>query len=280
MKQIVSFIVLVILFFGGAAFPVHAEVFINEFSSGTTNDWVELYNASDAEEALSAYLLRDNSTANKLELNGILAPRGIIVFEWGDRLNNPGDKVRLLRVSDDEVVDEVMYGNLEGSSIEAPQSQQSAGRITDGGSTWVVFSSPTKGTSNVNATPVPTSTPTPTDTPKPTPTPTKVPTPTRIPTPTDPPAVTLLPSMTSGAQVLNARTTRPTPIPDFNVPTAILAKRQTRQLQKKDPSQVTPEVKTLGVRKQNPSLLFIGVGLLLLLGCGGYAFTLYKRGQL
>ncbi len=53
---------------------VFADVYINEFSSSTSNDdWIELFNDGTEDVDLAKYRIRDDTESNKLELNGILA---------------------------------------------------------------------------------------------------------------------------------------------------------------------------------------------------------------
>ena len=186
------FIILTIpLFF--LFFPklVLAKIYINEFSSYTTdNDWVELYNSDSNSVELAKYCLRDDSKTNKLQLSGSIAGQDFLVFNWNDKLNRSGDSIRLFLNCDESQPpeDQIIYG--KGKDITAPGDGQAAGRTPDGGDKWSIFSEQTAGKPNTEP-PVPTTTPTPTDIPTPTrtptpthtPTPTKAPTPTKIPTP-------------------------------------------------------------------------------------------------
>lgn len=142
---------------------------INEFSSSSTDDWIEIYNPDSASVDLSAYRIRDSSENNKLDLSGSLAPMSFIVFDWANKLNNGGDIIKLVLISDDSSVDQVTYGNQGG--LIAPDINQSAGRISDGNGNWTIFSTQSKNASNNSSsvftppTPTPSKTPTPTKTP-------------------------------------------------------------------------------------------------------------------
>lgn len=167
-----------------------AALFINEFSSATSNsDWVEIYNSDSSPVDLSAYILRDSTDSNKLDLSGMINGNSFQVFEWNNKLNNEGDTIKLLK-TDETSVDQVVYG-ISGS-VPAPSGTQTAGRSPDGSQTWVLFANDTKGSSNNSSTVVPTPTPTLVPTNTPTPTPTKAPT--SVPTPTPTPTLAPTPS--------------------------------------------------------------------------------------
>jgi hypothetical protein len=274
MKLIVSFLILLLLF-SGAASPVYAKLRINEFSSATTNDWIEIYNDSNDDIPLSDYRLRDSSATNKLDLSGILAPRGFIVFDWGDNLNKTGDSIKIVRsVNESEEEDKVIYGNLEGKVIEAPESGQYAARKTDGGSTWGLFFSETRGGMNTNTNPVPTPTPTPTSTPEPSATPTRTPTPTKSPTQT---VSTKAPS--DEATAVQGASVRVSPTIDYNVPTPVLAARDERELPTIIPTKKDTETRVLGTSGVNPAIIMVFIGVIVLLTSGGYGYYLYRKNQ-
>lgn len=176
-----------IAFFIAAAvflfFPekVLAEVFINEFSSYGDSDWVEIYRTKS--ENLSFYKLED-AVGNIKELSWSDCSGDFCVVDWYNKLNNSGDTIKLILLPT-TVIDQITYGNQEGASVEAPQSGQSAGRIVDGIGDWVIFSSPTKGSSNTVGSPLSTPMATPSLFPSSTPTLTNSPTPTNTPTPKD-----------------------------------------------------------------------------------------------
>ncbi len=186
MKKQIFIICLVITSF----FPsvVFASPVINEFSSSTSDDWIEIYNPDTTPIDLSAFRIRDSTENNKLDLSGNLMPQSFMVFDWANKLNNGGDYIKLVLISDNSSIDQITYGNQGG--LIAPDVNQSAGRITDGASNWTVFSSPSKGSSNNSSsvftppTPTPSKTPTPTKAPQAskaaTNLPTKTPTPARI----------------------------------------------------------------------------------------------------
>jgi hypothetical protein len=274
MKHLVSFMILLTLFCGAAS-PVQAKLWINEFSSGSGTDWIEIYNDSSQTIPLSDYRLRDNSTSNKLDLSGILAPHGYMVFDWSDKLNNPGDVIKIVKTTDEAEEDKVIYGDVEGKVIEAPLSTQYAARITDGSAAWGLFSSETKGAANVNAIPIPTATPTPTDTPDPTPTPTRTPTPTKSPTPT--PKGSLPEDEIS--QVRGVTSVRISPTIDYNVPTPVLASGGAREQLTVTPTKSISGTTVLGTSGFNPAVILICLGAMILSIGVGYGFYIYRKNQ-
>ncbi len=191
MKYLVIF-PLVLLQFFLFTHPAVAKLLINEFSSSSSDDWIELFNDSSESVNLSGFLIRDDTATNKLELDGMLPPFGFIAIDWSNKLNKTGDTIKIVTKSDENVIeDQVAYGD---SSIPAPLDNQTVGRKTNGASEWSLFASSTKGLSNEQAQvvqPTPTNSPTVTNSPTPTrtPTPAKIPTPTRTPTPIKTPTV-------------------------------------------------------------------------------------------
>lgn len=176
---------------------VFANLYINEFSSYSSSDWIELYNSGQEDRDLSKYCIRDSSSTNKLVLNGVLGSGQFTSFDWSDKLNKSGDDIKLFLNCDESQSpeDQVKY-LASGGDINLPGENQTAGRSTDGGGHWVLFASATRGGPN-SALVVPTVTPTPTEAPVPTrtPTPTRIPTPTRVPTTTKTPTPTLTPTV-------------------------------------------------------------------------------------
>src|SRR3989344_4311183 len=128
---------------------VYGQVVINEFSSSTSSDWVELYNNSDKSVDLSNYFLKDGSTSgNTKNLSCILSPFGYFSVSWSNSLNNAGDIIKLIK--SDDIVDCVSYGNgtiCEGETqvhLELIGTGQYAARIPDGVGGWTITSDQTK----------------------------------------------------------------------------------------------------------------------------------------
>lgn len=177
-----------------------AQVVINEFSSSTSSDWVELYAYEDTD--ISGWELRDTiGVIFTIENEVSIGPstESFFVRDVSNRLNKPGDIVGLYRPDDSNPVDQIPYGNEGGVCI--PEDDGSIGRVyqTDQEGTNLIerFSNNTKGVSNVNnildscptPTPVLTSTPTPTQSPTRTPTPQPTSTPKLTNTPTLKPTI-------------------------------------------------------------------------------------------
>src|SRR3990167_9326061 len=148
---------------------VEAVVVINEFSSGTTSDWVELFNNGAEPVDLTGYRLRDSTTSNKKDLSGSLGPGGWLSFGFSNYLNNSGDVVKLVQIvgESETGIDEVSYG--EESDICAPAAAEAVGRKPDGVGSFVRLAAATRDAANV-ADELPCATPTPSPTPTATPT--------------------------------------------------------------------------------------------------------------
>lgn len=254
-----------------------AALYINEFSSETDPDWVEIYNSGPDSTDLSLYRLRDNTATNKVDLSGDLEAGGFMTFDWSNKLNKSGDIIKLLLVSDEaNPIDQVSYGDV-GDDVIAPLSNQSAGRSSDGSGTWGIFSSPTKGSTNNSSTPEPTITPTSV----PTSTPTRIPTPTKTPTPapaSKQSAATPVPTFVQNSAQTKISTQ------DLNEesvassdawPTAVLG--ESAQDSKKSSS---PTTSVKGVSGNNTlSVILIGAGIICLSACGILAYRTYKKSK-
>ncbi len=174
---------------------VSAQVVINELGVLDSPDWIEIYNFDQQPVDLSVFKVKDDK-GNELTLSGILAGGGFKSFDWSNRLNNAGDVVWLVKVSDDSVIEELKYGEKGGVCVPSNESG-SIGKLTDGASgseRLERFSKDSKGSSNNNGVidPCPTPTPEPTDSPTPTtkPTNTPIPKPTSTSVPTSKPKAT------------------------------------------------------------------------------------------
>lgn len=276
-----------------------ASLFINEFSSDTSGtisdpDWVEIYNSGPEVVDLSLYRLRDDTTTNKLDLSGSLASGAFIAFDWFNKLNKTGDRIRLLLITDESnLINQVAYGDI-GNDVISPQKGQSAGRKTDGENTWAIFSSATKGTSN-NGSVILTNTPTPspTETIVPTPAPTKSTTPVKTSTPkittTSKIAVS---SKSNSNQNYYFTSDTNTPVPTKLITKSVqktlgLSKEVSSQgakeinfLTKNPTASETPKIKTevLGASENNIlSKALIGLGTIFILACGILTIRAYKQ---
>ncbi len=145
-------------FFVGSAKAANiGDVVINEFSSATSPEWVELKNTTNSPLDLSGWKLTQLTTpqgtpneVDLLSISGTIPAGGVLAFDVGSgKLNSGGDSIGLYDA--DTLIDRITYGTVtdhttvSGLSVE-PSDSQSAARDTLG--QWVLTSSPTKGVSN------------------------------------------------------------------------------------------------------------------------------------
>ena len=185
-------IVIFFLFFLWFSTNVSAQVVINEMGTQSSPDWVEIYNVATKSADLSLYKLEDSGN-NVKNLSGIIQSFGFATFDWSNRLNNDGDTIKLVRISDNYLVDKITYGGL--GNVCVPSTGESVGRYPDANSIIDRFQNSTKGLSNnsaiLNPCPTPTPEPTATFTPTPTSKPTATPKPTTTPIPIKAPTLKL-----------------------------------------------------------------------------------------
>lgn len=151
----------------------YAEIVINEFSTYSSQDWVEVYNTSKSSIDLSSYRLRDSTASNKKDLTGTIEGEKFVSFSFGNDLNKAGDRLKLIKVEGDKetVVEEISYGDAGG--ICEPQENQTIGKVPDGSASVVRLNNATRDAPNTKDTalcisPSPTSEPSIAPTPKPT----------------------------------------------------------------------------------------------------------------
>lgn len=136
---------------------IKAQILINEFSQGSTSDWVELYNIATVSADLSTYKLMDSGTNDK-SLTGSISPGGFISFSFSNWLNNSTpDGVRLY--NGDTLVDSIFYG--AENQVCFASDTGSIGRYPDGGNTIDRFLISTRDSSNNQASLFPCPSPTP-----------------------------------------------------------------------------------------------------------------------
>lgn len=138
---------------------VFASVKINEFSSASAEEWVELYN-DDSQNTIEItnWIIQDTTSNSKeAELfkftdRTIIPPNGFCVKSFNNRLNNNGDRIRL--VYENEIKDCVAYGNGNGvfckdtKDLDLLLGDLTGARKPDGSENWT-FNPPTKGYSNL-----------------------------------------------------------------------------------------------------------------------------------
>lgn len=197
--------------------PAFGQVVINEFSSNSDPEWVEIYNTSDQQINLSDWKIIDgNSNENDdLVLNNCITPHGFRKFDHSKGwLNDSGNETITLKNSNNEQIDSIIYGT--NGIINTPPAAKSASRNPDGELSWIILDNPTPQNNDCL---IPTFTPTPIPTlyPTNTPVPTSTPISTNTPTPINTPIPTITKSPTSTPKPTNTPTPKitltPTPIP-------------------------------------------------------------------
>lgn len=275
MEAIIALVVFTFLFyFSFVKTSFAADLVINEFSSASNPEWVELYNSGEQSYSLQGVVLFFNSnvdtTTQKVSFCASdeippksykLINRSINSF-W---LADVGDTLTLKK--EDDIIDLIAYGS--GQSLKAPTATQSATRQPDGGG-WSISNTPTSQGSEASFT---CSTPTPTPTSTPTPTP--IPTSTSIPTPTQSPMNSSIPSKTPSVSL------SPTPEMVLNDLTfsdvsdsAVLSTSDA----KIEPSFI-PEKNLAESGNKTPNI-FMALGIIVLIVSGILGFlTIRKNGQ-
>ncbi len=210
------------------------SVVINEFSSTSNNDWIELYNTSNSQVDLNGWLVKDAVGNDKKYSSLVIPASGYCVTDFSNWLNNNGDTIELYNGS--QKIDCVSYGGGSscgnGASAPAPETGQVAARRPNGTGTWQISSMITSGYSNdetveppnkvlcFSPTPVPTPTSIPTASPTSTPTSSPTRTPTSTPKPTSSPKPKSPSPRPSPTAVLGESLglATPSPIPEGNEP--------------------------------------------------------------
>jgi len=179
-KKIIIFIILFIVFsFVVNSTYAQSSILINEFSPASSSEWVELYNNSPEKislEGITLFFDDDLTTSQKLSFcstDYLEANSYLLINSKGSWLSNTADTLILNKNND--TIDSVTYGAT--TPLKAPKDGESATRMPDGSSNWIVIDSPTsQGKYAVFECPVLTPTPSPTPTKIATPVPTATPT--------------------------------------------------------------------------------------------------------
>lgn len=163
-----AFRLIAALFFLSLA-SAQAQVVINEYSCsnvgtlpdnfGDTPDWVELYNAGSFSVSLSGYYLSDKiSDPMKWSFPaGITIPSHGIQLVWCSGRNTvAGTNVhagfKLTQTKPEALIlSDAGGGVLDSMTLKPTLKDHSRGRVTDGSSTWGVFTAPTPNSSNSGA---------------------------------------------------------------------------------------------------------------------------------
>src|SRR3989344_3216684 len=131
LQKLLIFVVLVLfgafVNFGQSAFAASdGEVIINEFSSASNPEWVELLNTTDSPISLSGWTLQDLANpAKSLTDLGTIPAHGLVVFEnssgW---LNNDPDTETIALFDDSSnPIHSVSYG--DETDLAAPKAGES-----------------------------------------------------------------------------------------------------------------------------------------------------------
>lgn len=130
--------------------PVKDEgLYINEIYASGGEDWIELYNSTDASVDLGGYKIYDDPSGKYSLPSGTSIPsKGFLIIICDDsgtglstnfKLSSSGETVYLENKAGN-VIDEVIFPPMEDG--------QSYGRYPDGTSTWKISGNTTRGSSN------------------------------------------------------------------------------------------------------------------------------------
>lgn len=153
-----------------AIIPLKAQVVINEFSAanlssytdnfGEYEDWIELYNAGASMVNLDGYYLSDKfDNPTKWQLPSVnIAANGYLVVFASKRDITVGPTLHTnFNITQTAVDETIVLADPSGTIIDfyqilTPNKQgHSTGRITNGASTWGVFTAPTPNAANNNS---------------------------------------------------------------------------------------------------------------------------------
>jgi len=131
--------------------PVFAEssIEINDFSSDSSTEWIQLKNTNSNSINLNGWYFKDLANTIKTINNICISGNSTQIFEFNSYLNNDGDTVNLYD-SNGLLIDQLIYSDSESKNQISPGSTNTCLIPTN--------------------TPTPTNSPTPTLTPSPTPT--------------------------------------------------------------------------------------------------------------
>ncbi len=161
-------IVLFVLFFTASTLRMQAQLYINEYSSsnlatymdnyGKHEDWLEIYNAGGSSINLGNYYLSNDSSNLKMWriTKNISIPASGFVSFWASGRDS-GYHTNFNYSQSKSKAEQIILSDTNGNVIDLiiiskTQLNHSMGRNNNGGSTWGIFTSPTKGSSNSAAT--------------------------------------------------------------------------------------------------------------------------------
>jgi len=149
-------------------------IVINEISSASTNEWVELYNPTGVPINVSGWVIQDNNSVDTLPVSPVIPPGGFaVIVESGSLLSVPGSAITItldnptigngLRNDGDRItiqnaansqVDSMSYGDdttiftLTAPSATQSQSRDSNGTDTNLAGDWHIDATPSIGVVN------------------------------------------------------------------------------------------------------------------------------------
>lgn len=130
----------------------HGTLIINEIFShpSSGSEWVEIVNPYSNLIPLDGWKLAEGS-GTTAPLAGTIGLGQFAVGTFNAKLNNSGDDVRLIDPLGN-VIDEVSFGDWDGSTVAAPDTDQSLALQDDG--TFAITTTPTKDDANVITHPI------------------------------------------------------------------------------------------------------------------------------
>lgn len=253
---------------------VLAQVVINEFSSSSNPEWVEIYNSSGGEIDLTGWkIIDDNSnTSDDLDLSGCIISSGFRSFSrpfgW---LNNGGDTITL-KDENDAQINQIVYGS--GGVVGVPNDGQSASRQPDGSDSWLIIDSSTQQDDYCQPAPTSTPTSTPTLTLSPTTSPTSTPTSKPESTSTPTPALAATPTLKPTPKPTSTPKLTPTPTEEVSEEDSF---EEVALFESPEPSpEVLGEETSSDKSKIWPKVFLVG-GLALLFGAGFWVWYTQLR---
>src|SRR3989344_3329370 len=143
-----SFLIFSFLAYPISGFAVSSgDVIINEFSSASDPEWVELLNTTGSPISLEGWTIQDAVNQPKsLSDLGTIPANGLVVFEQpaGWLNNDPATETITIFDETNTAIHSVSYGSDAELSITAPADGESAIFVSLP-STWAISSTPSKG---------------------------------------------------------------------------------------------------------------------------------------
>src|SRR3990167_8251614 len=138
--MIVAMLVLLFLLIPNKVQASQSGIVLNEIFAPTGSDWVEMYNKTDSEVDVGEWKIDDTATTplKVFSFGTRIGPRGFLVVEVANRLNNSGDIVSLVTKEGNEI---------DIFEYTAAIQNKSFARVPDGSDIWTE-ADPTKNATN------------------------------------------------------------------------------------------------------------------------------------